>query len=139
MSVARPARRPARGLGPGLLVIALLGASGCPEPDSVELGAACKQEVECKDPADTCMTLGADTLCTMACSAEMICPEGYQCAKMQVRVEGADGADKAGAGGYCLADARVGSHVATIAPKGKAKRRAKRKARRERRSTPDPK
>lgn len=94
----------------------LAGLAGCPEPDSVALGGACKQEVECKDPADTCMTLGSESLCTMACSADTPCPEGYQCARMDVRVEGADGGGKTGAAGYCLADARVGSHVATIAP-----------------------
>ena len=106
----------------------LLGAAGCPEADSVELGGACTQEVECKPPADTCMTLGADTLCTLACSAESPCPESFVCARMDVRVEGADGGGKAAAQGYCLAQSRVGSHVATIAPAGeKKKKRRKRK------------
>lgn len=117
------------------LVLWSLGLAGCPEPDSVELGGACKNEVECKDPADTCMTLGANTLCTLACSAESPCPEGYKCARVDVRVEGADGGDKASAAGYCLADARVGSHVATIAPKGDKKK--KRKKRRKRKKKKD--
>ncbi|MCX4245712.1 hypothetical protein [Paraliomyxa miuraensis] len=96
----------------------ILGALACAKPDSVALGGACKQQVECKDPADTCMTLGTESLCTLACSAEAACPDGYACARMDVRVEGEDGGGKAGAQGYCLAESRVGSHVATIAPKG---------------------
>lgn len=104
----------------------------CAKPDSVELGGACKQQVECKDPADTCMTLGTESLCSLACSAEQACPDGYACARMDVRVEGADGGGKAGAQGYCLVKSRVGSHIATIAPKGeggrkKSKRKKKRK------------
>lgn len=108
----------------------LLGALACAKADSVELGGTCKQEVECKDPADTCMTLGTDTLCTLACSAEAACPDGYACARMDVRVEGEGGAGKAGAQGYCLADSRVGSHIATIAPKGEGKRKNKGKPKR---------
>lgn len=129
-------------LAPPLLLV-LLGA-GCPEPSSVALGGACKQQVECKDPADTCMTLGSEMLCTLACSADAPCPEGYQCARMDVRVEGADGGAAAAAAGYCLADARVGSHVATIAPakgskaaSGKGKRRKGK--RRKKRAEPEAK
>ncbi len=121
-------------LGWSTLLLMVLGAAGCAEPDSVELGAACKQQVECKDPADTCMTLGTESLCSMACSATTTCPEGYACARMDVRVEGADGAGKADAQGYCLAESRLGSHIATIAPKdrgkSKRKRRGKRKGKR---------
>jgi hypothetical protein len=107
----------------------LLGALACGKPDSVELGGACKQQEECKDPADTCMTLGSELLCSMACSAEAACPDGYACARMDVRVEGEDGGGKAGASGYCLAESRLGSHIATIKAKGegKDKRKAKRK------------
>ena len=96
----------------------LLGVMACAKPESIELGGACKQQVECKQPADTCMTLGSEQLCTMACSAESACPDGYACAKMDVRVEGDDGGGKSGARGYCLAESRVGSHVVTIAPEG---------------------
>lgn len=110
-----------------LVSLPLLLVFACAKPDSVELGGACKQEVECKDPADTCMTLGTESLCSVACSAERACPEAYVCARMDVRVEGADGGDKAGAQGYCLAESRVGSHIATIAPKGEKKSKAKRK------------
>jgi hypothetical protein len=107
----------------------LLGVVACAKPDSVELGGACKQQVECKDPADTCMTLGSEMLCTVSCSAEAACPESYACARMDVKVEGDGGAGKAGAQGYCLAESRLGSHIVTIAPKGegKGKRKAKRK------------
>lgn len=101
------------------LLVLLLGLLGCPTPDSVALGEGCKDEVECKDPADTCMTLGAESLCSMACSAATPCPDTYACARMEVRVEGADGAGKADAQGYCLAKSRLGPHVATIEPAGK--------------------
>ncbi len=114
-----------------LLSPLLFGLLGCATPDSVELGATCKQSVECKAPADTCVNVVGEQLCTMACSATEACPEEYACARMDVRVEGADGAGKADAQGYCLAKARLGPAVATIAPKkdGKAgkKRRRKRK------------
>lgn len=115
-------------------LVLLLGALGCPTPDSVELGGACKQQVECKDPADTCMTLGAESLCSMACSATAVCPEGYACARMDIQVAGADGAGKADAQGYCLAKSRLGPHVATIKPKGggKSKKKGRRGKRRKR-------
>lgn len=116
------------------LLLALFATLGCAEPDSVALGGACKQEVECKDPADTCMTLGSESLCSMACSAEAICPEDYACARMEVKVTGEGGEGKANAQGYCVAQSRIGSHIATIKPAGKAKRKAKRKARKERRA-----
>lgn len=107
----------------------LLVPLACAKPDSVELGGACKQPVECKEPADTCMTLGTEMLCTMACSAEAACPDAHVCARMDVRVEGDDGGDKAGARGYCLARSRVGPHIVTIAPndepKGKTKGKTK--------------
>lgn len=110
-----------------LVVLLSFGAGSCAKADSVELGGACKQQVECKAPADTCMTLGTEQLCTVACSAETACPSGYACAKMDVRVEGDGGAGKAGAQGYCLAESRVGSHVVTIAPKGQGKDKKKSK------------
>lgn len=112
----------------GLLVLVLAGSS-CAKPDSVELGGACKDQVECKDPADTCMTLGSESLCSMVCSAETACPDGYACARMDVRVEGDDGGAKGGARGYCWAQARLGTHVVTIAPKGDGagKKKAKKK------------
>jgi len=110
-----------------LLLPFLLATASCAQADSVELGGVCKQQVECKDPADTCMTLGSESLCTMVCSAETACPEGYACAKMDVRVEGDDGGGKAGERGYCLSESRVGKHVVTIEPKreGKQKRAGK--------------
>ncbi|MCH9688695.1 MAG: hypothetical protein K0V04_45105 [Deltaproteobacteria bacterium] len=111
-----------------LLLPSVLGLLACATPDSVELGSVCKQSVECKDPADTCMTVGTESRCSMACAAETPCPEEYACARMDVRVEGADGAGKADAQGYCLAKSRLGPNVATIAPKGaKNKRKRKRK------------
>jgi hypothetical protein len=116
----------------------LLGALACVKPDSVELGGACKQQEECKGPADTCMTLGSESLCSMVCSAETACPDGYACARMDVRVEGDDGGAKAGARGYCLADARVGSHIATIKPKGEGKDKSKGKRKAKAKADPEP-
>lgn len=115
-------------LAPSLLLAPL----ACAKPDSVELGGACKEAVECKDPADTCMTLGSELLCTMPCSAESACPDEYGCAKMDVRVEGEGGAGKAGESGYCLAKSRLGKHVVTIEPKRKPE------PKRERKTKPDP-
>jgi len=118
----------------------LLALWGCPAADTIELGGTCKDSVECKDPADTCINVVGESLCTVACSAERACPDGYACARMDVRVEGADGGDRAVAQGYCLSEARLGPHVATIAPKGakaggeKRKRRLGRKARQRRRA-----
>ena len=108
-----------------VLLPLLLGVLSCAKADSVELGGVCKQQVECKDPADTCMTLGSESLCTMACSAETACPDGYACAKMDVRVEGDDGGGKGGERGYCLAASRVGAHVVTIEPKREGKKKGK--------------
>jgi len=110
-----------------LLFPLLLGSFGCAKPDSVELGAACKQSVECKAPADTCVNVVGEQLCTMACSATEACPEEYACARMDVRVEGADGAGKADAQGYCLTKARLGPAVATIAPKKEGKKRKRKR------------
>jgi hypothetical protein len=114
---------------PALLTL-LLGPLACAKPDSVELGGACKQQVECKEPSDTCMTLGSELLCTMACSAKTACPDDYACARMDVRVEGEGGGGAAGAQGYCLAKSRVGSHIVTIAPEGEGGGKRKSKGKR---------
>jgi hypothetical protein len=108
-------------------LLVLFGALACTKPDTVELGGTCKQQEECKPPSDTCMTLGTETLCTLACSAKSACPDGYACARMDVQVKGEGGASKADAQGYCLAESRVGKHVVTIAPEGEGKRKSKRK------------
>jgi hypothetical protein len=111
-----------------LLSLLSLATLSCAKPESVALGGACKEQVECKAPADTCMTLGTEMLCTVACSAEAACPTGHACAKMDVRVEGDDGAGKGGEQGYCLATSRVASHVVTIAPEGEGKNAKKNRA-----------
>lgn len=115
-----------------VLPLVLLGALACGKPDSVEIGGACKQQEECKPPSDTCMTLGTEMLCTVSCSAKTPCPDDYACARMDVKVEGADGGDAAGAQGYCLAKSRVGPHVATIAPAGEGQRKDNGKRKRKR-------
>lgn len=106
----------ALGLGAGL--------SGCTKPDSVELGQQCKHPDECKDPSDTCMNIAGATMCTLACTATELCPDDYACALT----------DKANRTGYCVADSRIGSHIATIKPKRSAKRKARLKARRDRKA-----
>jgi hypothetical protein len=52
---------------------------GCERPDSIELGAECKGSAACKDPADTCLTIGDKSRCTMACDENNRCPKGYAC------------------------------------------------------------
>jgi hypothetical protein len=88
----------------GCCVIALL-ASGCERPDSIELGATCKGSAECKDPADTCLTIANESRCTMACDKTKRCPEGYACP-----VTDATQKDR----GMCLPKASLGPNVVTV-------------------------
>lgn len=118
------------------LAFVALALTGCPEPDSVPIGGECKAQIECKDPADTCVTLGGKTICSVPCSATKHCPEGYACARTgTVTVEGNDGGDKASAEGYCMAKATLGKHIVTIKPESerKQKRKAKRAKRKQKR------
>jgi len=71
--------RLARVVQVGLAAGLLSGATACEQPDSIELGAVCKGSAECKDPADTCLTIGTQSKCSMACSKDKHCPEGYAC------------------------------------------------------------
>lgn len=118
-----------------LALVLLLGPPGCAKPDSVELGGACTQPVECKDPADACVKVMGEALCTMACSATDPCPEDYSCARMDIQVKGSGDEATAAAGvqGRCLASARLGPQVATIKPKGAGKKAKKRKNKKKRR------
>lgn len=63
----------------GLCAVLSFVIGGCEQPDSIELGAQCKGSAECKDPADTCLTIGTQSKCSMACSKENPCPQGYAC------------------------------------------------------------
>ena len=94
------------------LAFVALALTGCPEPDSVPIGGECKAQIECKDPADTCVTLGGKTICSVPCSATKHCPEGY-----------------------CRAKATLGKHIVTIKPESerKQKRKAKRAKRKQKR------
>lgn len=77
----------------------------CERPDSIALGDACTGSAECKDPADTCLDIAGKKRCTMACSAENHCPDGYVCpvtneANRKV--------------GHCLAAAQIGPNVVRV-------------------------
>lgn len=63
-----------------LLAATSVAPTGCEQPDSVALGQACKGSAECKDPADTCLSIGAANRCSMACAKDSPCPDGYACA-----------------------------------------------------------
>lgn len=110
-------------------LLLLLGGLGCDKPDSVDLGSPCRSQVECKDPADTCLMVAGKQVCTVACSAAKACPERFACARMDVKVEGSDAGDAAGAQGYCLPEAELGSHIATIAPAGRKHKKHKKRRR----------
>lgn len=100
---------------PGLLVALLLGiVVGCAKPDSVEIGGVCKEQVECKDPADTCLTVGTESRCSKACAKGDQCPEGFVCAKMDVAVQASGKTTQTSKGGYCLPKSEVPSHAVTL-------------------------
>jgi len=120
-----------RPLARWLLFLVFCPSLACAEPESVDLGGVCKEEIECKDPADTCMTLGARSICTLSCSASSPCPDSYDCAQMEVKVEGTK-AGVSGRGGYCVAESELPPNAARIAPEGERKR--KRKNRRKRKN-----
>lgn len=55
-------------------------ATACEQPGSIELGQNCKGSAGCKDPSDTCLSIGAVNRCSMACAKDSPCPDGYACA-----------------------------------------------------------
>lgn len=91
-----------RFLASSLFVCALWG---CEQPDSIELGQPCKSNAQCKDPADTCLTINDKARCSMACDKDNRCPEGYACPVT-------DPAHKDR--GMCLPKANLGSNVVTV-------------------------
>lgn len=111
------------------LFLVALGLLGCPEPDSVEMGFSCKETVECKAPADVCVTAIGKKLCTAPCDAENVCPEGFTCARMDIKVTegGVGGKSFTGEAGYCLPSADVPPRAAKIRPKKKRKGKKKKK------------
>lgn len=85
------------------VLIALL--PGCERPDSIELGATCKGSAECKDPADTCLTIGTESRCTMACDKSNRCPDGYACPVTDATQKNR---------GMCLPKSSLGPNVVTV-------------------------
>ena len=83
----------------------LLALGACEKPDSIDLGQACKGSAECKDPADTCLTIGTKSTCSMACTKDNRCPDGYACAVT-------DAAKKTQ--GMCLPQADVSKSTVTV-------------------------
>lgn len=63
-----------------LIAVTSVTVLGCEQPDTIELGQNCKGAAECKDPADTCLSIGSVNRCSMACSKDTPCPDGYACA-----------------------------------------------------------
>jgi hypothetical protein len=53
----------------------------------------------------------------MVCTAERTCPEGFECARMDITVTEEGGDKWTGERGYCFADADVPPRAATIRPK----------------------
>jgi hypothetical protein len=87
---------------------------GCAEPDSVELGEICREQVECKAPADTCLTVGVQSRCSMTCTKKDRCPEDFVCARMDVAVQQSGETTQQGRAGYCLPRSAVPANVATL-------------------------
>ena len=110
-----------------MLPLVCLVLTACPEPDSVEMGYSCKETVECKAPADSCVTAIGKKLCTAPCDAENVCPEGFVCARMDIKVTegGVGGKSFTGEAGYCLPSADVPPRAAKIRPKKKGKNKKK--------------
>lgn len=81
-----------------------LGLAGC-NTDTVELGGPCSDSAQCKDPSDTCMMVAGKQRCTMACSKDRRCPNGYVCPVT-------DPANRAA--GSCLLAAELGPNVVKV-------------------------
>jgi hypothetical protein len=81
-----------------------LGLVGC-NIDTAPLGGPCRDSAECKDPSDTCMLVAGKQRCTMACSKDRRCPEGYVCPVT-------DPANRAA--GSCLPASELGPNVVKV-------------------------
>ena len=100
-------------LGLWVAGVVLLGG-GCAKPDSIELGGVCQEQVECKAPADTCLTVGTQSRCSMVCTKETPCPETFVCARMDVAVQEDGTTRNTGRAGYCLPESAVPRNVAKL-------------------------
>jgi hypothetical protein len=85
-----------------IAVLALISLSGCEQADSIELGQECAGSAQCKDPADTCLEIQGKKRCSMACTKDHKCPEGYACPVT-------DPAKKDQ--GMCLPESEIGPHI----------------------------
>ena len=88
-----------------LLALPALVLGACEKPDSIELGQPCTSNAQCKEPADTCLTIHGKARCSMACDKQNRCPEGYACPVT-------DPAHKDR--GMCLPQGALGSQVVTV-------------------------
>lgn len=87
-----------------LLLSLALGFVAC-DADTVELGGKCSDNAQCKDPSDTCMLVAGEHRCTMACSKERKCPNGYVCPVT-------DPANRAA--GSCILASEIGPNVVKV-------------------------
>jgi hypothetical protein len=81
-----------------------LGLVAC-DTDTVELGGQCHDSGQCKDPSDTCMLVAGKQRCTMACTKEKRCPNGYVCPVTD---------PKNRAAGSCMLASELGPNVVTV-------------------------
>jgi Sec-independent protein secretion pathway component TatC len=84
--------------------VVAFGLASC-DKDTVELGGQCTDNGQCKDPSDTCMLVAGKSRCTMACSKDKRCPNGYVCPVT-------DPANKQA--GSCLLASEIGPNVVTV-------------------------
>lgn len=77
------------------------GLASC-DKDTVELGGECTDSGQCKDPSDTCMLVAGKRRCTMACSKDRRCPDGYVCPVTDATNKQA---------GSCLVASEIGPNV----------------------------
>jgi hypothetical protein len=93
----------------------LLGAGfACAKPNSIELGGICQEQVECKAPADTCLTVGAQSRCSMPCTEETRCPDTFVCARMDIAIQQDGQTTSTARSGYCLPESAVPSNIAKL-------------------------
>lgn len=99
-----------------LAATAILLLVGCPKPDTVDMGGECKDHVECKDPADRCVTALGKKQCSRVCSKKDKCEKGFVCAKMDVTVieTGKVAGENIGQRGYCLPKEDVPPRAQTL-------------------------
>lgn len=87
-----------------VLLALVVGPSAC-DADTVELGGKCRDNAQCKAPADTCMSIAGEYRCTMACSKDRKCPNGYECPVT-------DPANRAA--GSCILASEIGPNVVKV-------------------------